>query len=95
MWRWLFPSIEDRIADYQERLDALDASIERYANAPSGYVLRGELYLEAGFYELAAKDFTTALELADKQLKTSDWGVIAQVMRDRAHSGLERAIKHR
>jgi tetratricopeptide (TPR) repeat protein len=92
---WLFPSFEERIAIYRERLDSLDYSIECYPEAPSGYVLRGELYLEAGFYDLAAKDFVTALELAEQQLKTNDWGVVAQAMRDRAHSGLERAVKRR
>jgi tetratricopeptide (TPR) repeat protein len=92
---WLFPSIEERTAYYRERLDTLDYSIERYPDTPSSYVLRGELYLEAGFYELAAKDFTIALELADQELKTSDWGVVAQAMRDRARSGLERALKSR
>jgi|FLYN01.1.fsa_nt_gi tetratricopeptide (TPR) repeat protein len=75
----------------EQRLRNLSLAIEKYPETPANYVLRGELYLDAGEYELAAADFRRALELASAQFEASDWGGIAQVMRDRAEAGLERA----
>ncbi len=75
----------------EQRLRSLSLAIEKYPETPANFVLRGELYLDVKEYELAAADFQRALELAAAQFEASDWGGIAQVMRDRAEVGLERA----
>jgi Tfp pilus assembly protein PilF len=69
----------------------LSLAIEHNPDTPANYVLRGELYLDVREYELAAADFQRALELASAQFEASNWGGIAQVMRDRAEAGLARA----
>lgn len=74
----------------EQRLRGLSLAIEMHPDTPANYVLRGEIYLEIREYELAAADFQRALELAAAQFETSDWGGIAQVMRDRAEMGLEK-----
>jgi len=79
----------------EQRLRSLSLAIEKYPEAPANYVLRGELYLDVGEYELAQSDFQRALELASAQFEVSDWGGIAQVMRDRAEVGLEKARQQR
>lgn len=91
----LWPSIDMRIQRIEARLSALDHTITRYPEASAAYVLRGEIYLDAQFYGLAIEDFTRALALAEQQYKTSDWGVVAQAMRDRARVGLQKAQAHR
>jgi tetratricopeptide (TPR) repeat protein len=78
----------------EQRLRSLSLAIEKYPETPVNYVLRGELYLDVKEYELAAADFQRALELAAAQFEASDWGGIAQVMRDRAAAGLAKA-QHR
>ena len=74
-----------------ERLERLNQAIMRQPGVPVNYVLRGELYMQAGEPELAAEDFETALELAAAQFEREDWGILAQVMRDRAGRDLELA----
>ena len=54
-------------------------------------MLRGEVYLEMGAFDLAADDFRRALSLAAGQVEQNDWGLIAQVMEDRAQVGLQEA----
>ncbi len=83
----LFGSVEGT----EERLRSLSLAIEHNPDTPANYVLRGELYLDVGERELAAADFQRALELASAQFEASDWGGMAQVMRDRAAAGLEKA----
>jgi tetratricopeptide (TPR) repeat protein len=78
-------------AEHQQRLDALSASIQARPHAAVNYLLRGELHLDAGRYEAAFQDFTQALRYADAQLEQSDWGVVAQTLRDRALVGLRRS----
>jgi len=80
--------------EIEQRLRSLSLTIEKYPDTPANYVLRGELYLDVNEYELAAADFQRALELASTQFEASDWGGIAQVMRDRAEAGLERVLRH-
>jgi hypothetical protein len=77
--------------EIEQRLRSLSLTIEKYPDTPANYVLRGEIYLDVNEHELAAADFQRALELATAQFEASDWGGIAQVMRDRAEAGLERA----
>jgi hypothetical protein len=76
-----------------DRLDHLEQAIENAPDTPANYVLRGELYLDAREYALAARDFQRAYELAVKQFERSDWGLIAQAMQDRALIGLQKAEK--
>ena len=69
----------------------LNIAIDVYPAAPSNYEFRGELYLDMGLYELAAADFSTALELASQQVDETRWGVVEQVIQDRAVRGLASA----
>jgi hypothetical protein len=78
---------------FQRRANQLSEAIENAPEAPTNFVLRGELYMKAGLYELARDDFRAAAELADAQYERSDWGVLAQTTRDRALIGLTRAEK--
>ncbi len=80
-----------RTADPARRLIALNRTIATYPDHVSGYVLRGELYVTQGCYAQAMADFQAALRIAERQLYTERWGVIEQVMRDRASIGLRRA----
>lgn len=91
--RWLFPGRDAKAAQFKKRITALTRAISRDPEMASGYVMRGELYLSAGLWEYARRDFQRALEITDRQLDTERWGVVAQVMRDRALSGLDEAIK--
>ncbi len=93
--RWLLPNEAERTGDYLRRLALLDETITRYPQSPSGYVLRGELHLNAGLIDQALRDFRQGLVLAENQLHTEQWGVIAQVMRDRAQEGLNQALRLR
>jgi tetratricopeptide (TPR) repeat protein len=79
----------------EQRLHSLSRAIEDAPETPANYVLRGELYLEVGEYELAEADFQRGLELAAAEFETSDWGIMAQAMRDRAEAGLASAQQHR
>jgi tetratricopeptide (TPR) repeat protein len=90
-WRRLKKILFGSNEEIEQRLRSLSLAIEKYPDTPANYVLRGELYLDVGEHELAAADFQRALEQAAAQFETSDWGGIAQVMRDRAESGLAKA----
>lgn len=76
------------------RLHELNVSIEFTPDSPTHYVLRGELFLERKEYHLAKADFETALELADSFDAADGWGLVEQVMRDRALDNLK-AIEQR
>jgi hypothetical protein len=75
----------------QARIDDLSARIEAEPEAPVNYVFRGELYLKAGDYELAAADFQQALAAAAAEIETANWGLVAQTVRDRALNGLKQS----
>ncbi len=81
--------------DLERRLRTLNAAIASTENAPTNYVLRGELYLELGAYALALADFETAEKLATYQFEEHNWGLIAQAMRDRAQAGIAQAMAKR
>jgi hypothetical protein len=74
-----------------ERLAELNQTIAEHPNAAINYVLRGELYLNKGEITLAQADFRWAFTLADAAFEASDWGFVAQVVRDRALDGLREA----
>lgn len=93
--RWLLPGEAERTEDDLRRLALLDETITRYPHSPSGYVLRGELHLQTGLIDQALQDFRQGLVLAENQLYTEKWGVVAQVMRDRAQEGLNQALRLR
>lgn len=76
----------------RQRIDGLGRAIERHPNAPTNYVLRGELLLKLRRYAEAEMDFRRALDLAAAQVESQDWGVVAQVAQDRALAGLKQAI---
>jgi hypothetical protein len=65
--------------------------IALYPDAAVNYVLRAELYLQTGDDELAVLDFRRGLGIAERQLERDRWGLVAQVVGDRARRGLEQA----
>ncbi|HLY24927.1 MAG TPA: hypothetical protein VKQ72_01220 [Aggregatilineales bacterium] len=73
------------------RLERLSLLIEEYPDEASNYVLRGEIFLDGGMTEQAADDFRKALDLADSQAKTANWGYILEALADRARNGLRAA----
>lgn len=72
-------------------LNDLDEAISLYPQEAVNYVLRGELFLKQRSYALAALDFHRALEIVTPQVEARRWGLVAQIMRDRALQGLRRA----
>jgi hypothetical protein len=84
--RWLGISREQKV----DQLTELNRAINTYPDAAVNYVLRGEVYAELGEYALAKADFEHGLMLAEAQFAGSDWGFLAQALRDRALVGLDR-----
>jgi uncharacterized protein HemY len=78
---------------HERVLRSLNRAIAEHPTSPTNYVLRGELALETKDYGQAAADFETALELAAVQVETETWGIVAQMMQDRAYAGLARATE--
>lgn len=68
----------------------LDRAIERYPEAASNFVLRGELRLKRGDAGLAREDFERAFEIAAQNVSDHQFGFVAQMTQDRALDGLER-----
>ena len=77
-------------ADVTARLNNLTQSIEDAPESAVNYILRADLYMGLREYALAQADFQRAVELADTQFELADWGVLDQVMRDRALAGLDK-----
>ncbi|MBC7870813.1 MAG: tetratricopeptide repeat protein [Chitinophagaceae bacterium] len=73
----------------ESRLQDLDEAISLNPDEITNYVLRGELFLKSGAYDLALADFQRGLEIANEQIENGDWGIIAQIMQDRALSGIQ------
>lgn len=86
---------EQRLSKRDQWMRSLNRAIAENPESPTNYVLRGELALESKAYEQAISDFKKALELASIQIETSDWGIVAQVMQDRAYRGLQEARRKR
>lgn len=76
-----------------QRLDDLNEAIARHPQTASNYVLRGEIWLEQGEYEMAAADFERAQALAAGQFEQDEWGLVSQTLRDQAGHGLQRAMR--
>jgi tetratricopeptide (TPR) repeat protein len=93
-WQRLWQFIGGGSADIANRMHHLTQAIEDAPESPVNYVLRAELYLKMREYALAQADFQRAYELADVQFQLADWGLVDQVMRDRALAGLEK-VKRR
>ncbi|MCA9892342.1 MAG: hypothetical protein KC615_05130 [Anaerolineae bacterium] len=75
-------------APIEEKLQALNQSIQLEPEAPTAYVLRGEIFVKKKQYHLAKADFERAIVLTDEMIHSARWGVVAQAMRDRALEGL-------
>ncbi len=84
--RFFMGSFEEDIA----RLNNLTQAIEDAPETSVNYVLRAELYMKMREYALAQLDFQRAYELAETHFELADWGLLEQVMRDRALTGLEK-----
>lgn len=69
----------------------LDRAIERYPEAASNFVLRGELLLKQGQAERAKADFLHAYEMSAVRVADERFGFVAQMTQDRALDGLKRA----
>ena len=87
---FFFQSPAKRRREQLRRLNELNESIEFSPNSPTSYVLCGEIFLERKEYHLAQADFETAIEIAESVSAEEHWGIIEQVMRDRALDGLKK-----
>jgi len=90
-WEWLRSRLGWGVDRRQERLEDLFRAIAANPDSPTIYMLRGELYLQLREYELAVTDFEIAQKLASEHLAVDNWGLIAQVIQDRAQVGLIQA----
>lgn len=89
--RIIWPTLDERQAQWLERLEELNTAVTRYPEEPANFILRGELLLQLGDYVSALRDFRAGFEAASRQVETSNWGLMAQGMQDRAHAGLVKA----
>jgi hypothetical protein len=84
------PAEPEPISVILSRVEVLTVAIEEHPDAPVNYVLRGEVLMDGGDQDLAAEDFQKALELAEAQAETANWGYIYRAVADRAREGLRR-----
>jgi cytochrome c-type biogenesis protein CcmH/NrfG len=94
LWEWLRNGLGGGVNRRQRQLEDLFTAIASHPDSFTNYVLRGEVYLQMGEYELAMADFEIAQKLASEHLAVDNWGLIAQVMQDRALVGLAQAKHH-
>lgn len=87
------PTKEERMAEAEERLLALNEAIEDAPDVAVNYLARAELLLEIGRIVEAIDDFERVETLAAKDFEDRRWGVVAQALRDRARRGMEQAQK--
>lgn len=93
-WSWLRNGLGRGVGRDQQRLEELFKAIAAHPDSFTNYVLRGEVYLQMGEYESALTDFEIAQKLASEHLAVDNWGLMAQVMQDRALVGLAQAKRH-
>ncbi len=84
-----------QLFDREARLHDLNWAISAYPHAAVNYVVRGELLLAHDEVDAAVEDFRRALELAAEQVASEEWGVVAQVVQDRALVDLGDALYRR
>ncbi|GAB4324549.1 MAG: hypothetical protein Kow00117_12620 [Phototrophicales bacterium] len=89
--QWVFPTVDDLRAYYHQQLVELDDAIALHPESPTNYLLRGEVYLIMNQPQIALADFEKAFELASEHLEKTHWGVVMQVVQDRAQRGLLKA----
>ncbi len=85
----------DYKAAYQERYDMLNRAAQHNPDDAAIYLQRGELFLELRDYDRAAVDLQKAAELASADYETRPWGIVSQMVRDRALAALEQAQRKR
>ena len=71
-----------------QELRALNLAIEIYPQAAANYAARGDHFRRQGERVLAVADYRQALELAQSEILQSQWGFVAQALRDRLHHTL-------
>jgi len=86
---WFYERPAQRQRGLAQRLQELDAAVGDAPDSLAHRILRGELLLRSGEYDLARADFEAALELAERFDPSKGWGLVEQVMRDRALRGLD------
>lgn len=86
---WFYKRPAQRQRGLARRLQELDAAVSDAPDSLAHRILRGELLLRSGEYDLARADFEAALELAERFDPSKGWGLVEQVMRDRALWGLD------
>jgi hypothetical protein len=91
----VWPTAEQVAATHRQRLASLDATIQRYPESPSAYLLRAELALEQGLLDLAESDFRRAQTLASAEAHGAVWGMVGQAVQDRAVEGLAQVARRR
>lgn len=82
-------------APEDDYLEELNQVIRANPKTAVNYVLRGELFLEMGEYQLAHNNFEQALEITEQEMREADWGIVAQVVQDRALAGLHKVRSRR
>jgi len=98
LWRILkklFQSPLERERVFYDRFRELSDEIEALPDSITHYVLRGELFIERGEYERARADFEAAVDIAEAVNADESWGLLEQVMRDRALQGIELVKRRR
>jgi len=98
LWRILknvFHSPLERERDFYDRLRELSGEIEALPESITHYVLRGELFIERGEFERARMDFEAAVDIAEALDPNGSWGLLEQVMQDRALQGIELVQRRR
>ena len=85
----LFQSSLEREREFYERFRELSDMIEAQPASFTHYVLRGEILAARGETERAQADFEAAVAIADAVDPQQSWGLMEQVMRDRALQGIE------
>ena len=90
-----FQSPLEREREFYSRFRELNGALEALPESITHYVLRGELFIKRGEYERARADFEAAVEIAEALDPNESWGLLEQVMRDRALQGIELAKRRR
>lgn len=83
--------MQDNYSPQAIRIHLLNRAIDGSPDAAVNFVLRGEYWLEQEDAIQAIADFQTAIELAETDLETSDWGYVQQALVDRSQQGLRLA----